>query len=52
MIDTEKMILSLISAKQNITSRGLNMLNEYKRIKRIGTIRRGYWGVIKYSHPI
>lgn len=59
--DTEKLILSLIRAKPNITSkelslelkktprtiqRGLNMLKEYKRIKRIGTIRRGYWEVL------
>ena len=65
--DTEEMILSLISAKQNITSkelsmelrktprtiqRGLNMRKEYRRIKRIGMIRRGYWEVLKYSHQI
>ncbi len=48
--DTEKMILSLIRAKLNNTS--LNMLKEYKRIKKIGTIRRGYWEVLKYSHQI
>ena len=65
--DTEKMILSLIRVKPNNTSkelplelkkiprtiqRGLNMLKEYKRIKRIGTIRIGYWQVLKSSQQI
>ena len=52
MNDTEKMILSLIRVKPDNTSKGLNLQKEYKRIKRIGTIRRGYCEVLKYSHPI
>ena len=42
----KKMILSLIRVKPDNTSKELNMLKEYRRIKRIGTIRRGCWEVL------